>query len=279
MRGAQLREALRSGKRVYGIAMESYGQPRWPAYFARLNLDYVWLESEHAPHNRETIAWALQAYAAHGIAPLLRIPEISAARAAMAVDAGAHGVIVPYVETVAQVKDIVGAVKYRPLKGQALRRALDEGVFPDATTEAYLQSYNPDAVVIIMIESQTGIDNLPDLLAVPGVDAVLMGPHDLTVNLGIAEQYDHPRFLESCKTIARICRAHGVGSGIHYISGDLDRAQAWAEDWGCNLISHRGDTLFVARGVETELDELRRRLDGEPVESRPDEVGKSGHLK
>ncbi|MEO1443981.1 MAG: aldolase/citrate lyase family protein, partial [Chloroflexota bacterium] len=172
MQGRELKQTLQAGKRVYGINLEGYGQPRWPRFFADMNIiDYVFMDSEHSPNNRETIAWAAQCYAAYGIAPLLRIPEISPAQAAMGIDAGAHGIIVPYVETLEQVKQMVGAVKYRPLKGKALQTALDTGVFPGEQTRDYLPEFNPDAFLVIMIESQTGIDNLEEMLAFGGVDA------------------------------------------------------------------------------------------------------------
>ena len=277
MRGQQLREKLHAGERVYGIALEGYGQPRFPKYFADVGLDFVWLDSEHAPNNRETIAWALQLYAAHGVAPLLRIPEISASQAAMGVDAGAHGIIVPYVETVEQVKALVGAVKYRPLKGAALASAVDHGAFPNEETRRYLDAYNPDANLIIMVESPAGVENLPALLSVGGVDAVMIGPHDLSISHGIPEQYDHPVFVEALERVITVCQARHVGVGMHFISGSVD----WALDWvrrGFNFVSYRGDTLFVARGIKHELHYLREQMDGVPIEGSADEIGASGHI-
>jgi 2-keto-3-deoxy-L-rhamnonate aldolase RhmA len=162
MRGSMLRDKLHSSQPVHGVCMEGIGQARWPKYFADLGVDYVWLESEHSPNNRESLAWAAQLYAALGIAPLVRIPEISTSQAAVTVDLGAHGVIAPYVETVEQVKTLVGAVKYRPLKGEALTAAVDRGESPNP--KAYIEAYNADANLIIMVESPTGIRNLPDRL-------------------------------------------------------------------------------------------------------------------
>ena len=277
MRGEQLRAKLHAGERVYGICMEGYGQPRHPKYFADVGLDYVWLDSEHSPANRETIAWAIQAYAANNVAPIVRIPEISAARAAMVVDAGAHGVIVPYVETVEQVRAIAGAIKYRPLKGAALTAAVERGEYSNAETKAYLENYNRDINLIIMIESPTGVQNLPDLLAVPGVDAILIGPHDLTVSHGIAEQYDHPLFEQTVEKIIDTCQAHHIAVGMHFISGSVDWALRWAQR-GFNFISYRGDTLFTARGIRSELHYLREQLDGVPVAGSTDAIGASGHI-
>lgn len=277
MNGRELKQTLQSGGHVFGIALESYGQPRWPRFFANLNLiDFVFLDSEHTPVNRETIAWAVQTYSAFGIAPLLRIPEISGSLASMGVDAGAHGIIVPYVETVEHVKEIVGAIKYRPLKGQALENALNNGVFPSDETRDYLPNYNPDAVLVAMIESPTGVENLEAMLTFGGVDVILVGPHDMSIALGIPEQYHHPLFLETIDRIVKTCQAHNVGVGMHIISG----TQADAIDWvnrGFNFVSLRGDTLFVARGVQEELAAVRKAVGDSRVPDQNIDVGASGH--
>jgi 2-keto-3-deoxy-L-rhamnonate aldolase RhmA len=271
VQGKVLRETLLQGKPVFGIAMEGYGQPRWPRFFTQIGLDFVFLDSEHTPQNRETIAWAMQAYAACDIAPMLRIPEASPTQAAMGLDAGAHGIIVPYVETVEQVKDLVGAVKYRPLKGAALKKVVENQQFPNEETRHYLEDYNHNSVLVIMIESPAGVTNLPDLLAVGGVDAVLIGPHDLSVSHGVAEQYDHPVFLQAAQQIIATCKDHQVGVGIHYTTDELGDVASWME-WGCNLICHRSDTLFIARGAMQELGALRQQADVH-IET----LGRGGH--
>ncbi len=240
--------------------MEGPGQARWPRFFADYApIDYVWLESEHLPNGRETIAWAAQCYAAYGIAPLVRIPDISGALAAMALDGGAHGVIVPYVETVAQAREMVAAAKFRPLKGQAVADAVANGVFPNEETRAYLENWNADSTLVLMIESAAGIANLPDILAVGNIDAIFMGPHDLSINLGIPEQYDHPRFLEAVDTVIATCKAANVGVGMHVFYADVKSA-ATVFQRGMNFISFRGDTLFVAEALRHDLGYLRSVL-------------------
>ena len=111
---------MKKGDIDFGTCLEGYGQPRWPRYFAQIGLDYVFLDTEHTPQYLETVALAAQAYSALRFAPLVRILSTSAILAAQTLDLGAHGVVAPYIETVAQVKEMVGAVKCRPLKGDAL---------------------------------------------------------------------------------------------------------------------------------------------------------------
>ena len=269
MRGAELREALRKGERVYGVGVEGYVQPRWPRFFANRGLDFVFLGTEHAPLDRMQQAWAVQTYAAHGIAPLLRIPEASPSRAAQAMDAGAHGIVVPYMETVAQVKKVAGAVRYRPFRGLQLDDVMNGERLPSAETEEYLQNVNHNNLLIIMIESQTGLNNLDAMLAIGGVDGVLIGPNDLSISLGIPDQTSHPLFSDAVKTVIEAGRKHNVGVGVHFCQKDIETEMRWI-DWGCNLIIHLTDTLMIAYGIEKGLDALRAHTGDQRYEGAPE---------
>jgi 2-keto-3-deoxy-L-rhamnonate aldolase RhmA len=261
MRGEELRKALALGRRVYGTAVVGYGQPQWPGRFAELGLDFVFMDNEHTPLNPETVAWAAQAYAAHGVAPLLRIPEVSPSLAAKGLDLGAHGIIAPYVETVEQVKSLVGAIKYRPLKGAALQIVLSQGDFPSDETREFLEAYNPDAVLVIMIESPAGVERLAHMLAGGGVDAVLIGPHDFSIAYGVPRLFDHPTFTQAVKRVIETCREHRISVGIHNIDADIQEQVEWAK-WGCNFFVHGSDTLFVKNALQLGLGQLRRSLEG-----------------
>ncbi len=260
MIGRELRQALAAGRRIYGIGIEGYAQPLWPKFFSQFDLDFVFVENEHMPLNRETASWACQGYAAHRIAPLLRIPDTSPAHATQGLDLGAHGIIAPYVETVDQARGLVGATKYRPLKGAELQKALIEGRFPSEQTSSYLQMWNPDVVLILMIESPIGVKNLPEILAIGGIDGVLIGPHDFSISHGVPEQYDHPVFDQAAQQVVRVCKEHGVSVGIYSILSDLTLARRWAE-WGCNIILHGSDARFIANGIRNELHQLKRLLE------------------
>jgi 2-keto-3-deoxy-L-rhamnonate aldolase RhmA len=259
MKGRELGQALRKGDLVFGTCLEGYGQPRWPRYFDQIGLDYVFLDTEHTPQNIETIAWAAQAYAALGIAPLVRVPKISASLAAQTLDLGAHGVVVPYIETVAQVKEIVGAVKYRPLKGSALEKFLQKNSLNEETTK-YLAEYNLDAVLWIMIESLAGIDKLDEMLSIKGCDGVLIGPHDLSLSCGVPEQYEHPRFFERVEQVIRVCKKHSISVGIHVSWGDLEYERTWIQK-GCNIVLHSSDTFCFASNMAREINGLREDVD------------------
>ena len=128
----------------------------------------------------------------------------------MVSDDGACGIIAPYVETVAQVKKLVGAVKLKPIKGEILSQLLDGSDFTSEELKDYIEEANADKVLVINIESVPAINALDELLSVPGVDVALIGPHDLSCSLGIPEQYDHPMFQDAIATFIEKAQEHGV---------------------------------------------------------------------
>jgi 2-keto-3-deoxy-L-rhamnonate aldolase RhmA len=275
MKGRDLVRALNEGEIIYGTCLEGYGQPRWPRYFDQIGLDYVFLDTEHTPQNRETVAWTVQAYAALGIAPLVRIPNVSASLAAQTLDLGTHGIVAPYIETVDQVKEMVGAVKYRPLKGDALEKLLNQKNSLNEKTSNYLTEYNQDAVLWIMIESLAGITELDEMLSIKGIDGVLIGPHDLSVSCGVPEQYEHPRFIESVERVIRLCKEHSISVGIHVSWGDLVYERTWIQK-GCNIVLHSSDTFCFASNLARELNALREDTDLN-IEPSTTIDGRKGH--
>jgi len=198
----EIKAAFVQGKRIYGTLVGSTS-PKWAADIAKTGMDFVFIDSEHLPMNAETRGWMLRCYRAMGIAPIVRIPACTYQEAFLAVEHGAEGVIAPYIETVEEVQTLLAAVKYRPLKGAKLRAVLDGSEQLSPQEDAYYKQYNDGNQVWLNIESRTAVDNLEQLL-LPGVDAVLIGPHDLSINLGIPEEYDNPLFEQYVSRVIEV---------------------------------------------------------------------------
>ena len=156
----------------------------------------------------------------------------------------------------------------RPLKGGRLRDRLD-GQSVNGTIDNYIKERNANNVLILNIESQPAIDALDDLLAAPEVDGLLIGPHDLSCNLGVPEQYDAPEFLAAVQTIFDKARAAERGAGIHFW-GNLEQQVRFLE-MGCNFMIHSADLLIVRKHLTSELNAIRMRMgDLPPGESDSD---------
>lgn len=268
MDGKALKQALRAGKRVYGTCVVS-PSPLWPAMIASTGLDFVFIDTEHIPLERADVSWMCQTFSARGLAPIVRIPLPDPYEACKVLDGGAAGVVAPYLERIEDVQGLRGAVKYRPLKGKRLERVL-AGEPLDETLTNYLGGYAADKLMIVNIESVPAIEALDDILAVPGIDALLVGPHDLSISLGIPEQYQDPRFTKAITTIIEKGRARGVGVGFHYSFGIQD-AIAWAKA-GANFIVHSTDYFLVRDALRRDLVQFREQLGEEGAGTGQDDM-------
>ncbi|WP_428656559.1 HpcH/HpaI aldolase family protein [Runella sp.] len=240
-----LLQKLKNGQNVYGTCITSTA-PMWPAAIKRTGVDFVFIDTEHIPLDRAELAKMCQIFKALGITPIVRIPSPDPYLACQVIDGGALGVVAPYLESVAQIQDLVGATKFKPLKGEKMYNYLRgvEEMTPEL--KQYITNFNAATICIANIESVPAVERLDDLLSVPGLDAVFIGPHDLSVSLGLPEQYDHPEFEATVRTIIHKTRARGLAIGIHF-SLEPERQIKWMKE-GANIVVHSFDVaLFVQR--------------------------------
>lgn len=263
MTGQQLRHALKSGRRVYGSCILSTS-PLWPAAVRSTGVDFVFIDTEHSPNDRAIVSWMCQQYRSMDIAPMVRIPSPDPFEACKMLDGGAAAVLAPYIESPEQVRQLVGAVKLRPLKGGRMQRALVDPSSLEPELARYLEDRNSGNSLLINIESVPALQILDDIVSVPGVDAVQVGPHDLSCSLGVPEQYHHPKFEAAIEHIITTSRRHGVGVGIHEFWDDLDQAIRWGK-MGANLIMHSVDQTLFSRTLRDRLNHFRTAFADEPA--------------
>ena len=261
MNGNEMRNKLHKGEYVYGSMIVSES-PRWPSAVSSVGLDFVFIDTEHIALDRTKISWMCRLYAELGMVPVVRIPSPDPYQATMMFDAGAMGVISPYVETPDQARQLVGAAKYRPLKGAKLYNALSGEAPLEPELKDYLDHRNRDNMAIVNIESIPAMEALDDILTVDGLDAVLIGPHDLSCNLGLPEQYSHPVFVKAVEEIITKARKAGIGAGIHVVSPELmEQEICWAK-MGANLIVHSIDIIAFQTGLRKDIDTIKATLEG-----------------
>jgi 4-hydroxy-2-oxoheptanedioate aldolase len=254
----ELKSKLAAGANVFGTLIVS-PSPRYPEAVKDLGLDFVFIDTEHIALGRHDLSWMCRCYAALGLPPIVRITEPNPHLASQALDGGAAGVVAPYVETPEQAQALCGAVKLGRLKGKRLARALTGEEALEDELQSYLENRNRDWLSIVNIESTPAIENLDAILDVPGLDGVLLGPHDLSCSLGLPEQYEHPRFTEAISTMAGKTRDRGLIAGVHFVGcGSMSLAAAWM-DLGFNLQILRSDILYVREGLRRDLAEMRQQ--------------------
>ncbi len=254
MNSAELQVKLKNREKIYTTLIASMSH-LWAPRMAGVGIDCIFIDTEHIPNDRVNISWVVQSYQSHGISAFLRVSSHDVFEIARAIDAGVNGILVPYVETVQQAKTMVGAVKYRPLKGEKLKKVLSGECELTKEEKEYLSNFNKNNYLFINIESAEGVKNLDDILKIEGIDGVIVGPHDLSVSLGVAEQYDHEDFEAALRTIIDTCAKNGKSIGMH--STELEMQKKWCA-YGMNMAVYSSEMEIFTRSLKNELNELRK---------------------
>ena len=265
MSKTSLKQKLNNGENVYGTCITATG-PMWPGAVKRAGLDFVFIDTEHIPLGRNELAAMCQHFRSLDITPIVRIPFPDPFLACQVIDGGALGVVAPYIESKEQIIELVGATKYRPLKGELLHDYLRSIREIPADVKDYVDKLNKDNICIANIESVPAMEKLDEILSVPGLDAVFIGPHDLSVSLGIAEQYDHPEFEKAVTTIIEKTRSYGLAIGIHF-SLEPERQIQWMKV-GCNIVVHSFDIALFSQRLKSDMDIIKKAAGDATAENR-----------
>lgn len=255
MSGRVLKEKLQRGERVYGMLVQHAVVPAivdfWPADL----LDFVIVTAEHNALDIADFLPLRYALAAKGIACLARTHSRDADDVSKVCDSF-DGVVIPYVEDYEHCRRLAAAAIYRPLKGVALERVLQEGVWPSEKTAKYVvEERCANTVFIPMIESVAGVENLDRICSIPGVNAVFVGPNDMTVNMGIPNEYDHPDFVAIMQRIIDTANAHHVAAGCWF--GERHQA-ARTIGQGARLVVFSNDSSLMKMAMAEQFSALKR---------------------
>lgn len=254
MNGAELRAKARGDQILYGT-MWAYPHAGQVEQVSASDLDFIVIDTEHTPNDRATIAALAARILAKGIAPLVRVPYPDPHLIRQALDAGAHGVVVPYCEEPEVVRRCLAAARYRPLKEARLEEALAHGGPPSPITRAYLEEYNRHSFFVVMIESGPGVERLEEIVAVEGIDAVFIGPHDLTVSLDVPEEYEHPEVQAAIARVITTCAARGIPAGTQWWTPELVRREL---ELGSRFVLYSNDLNMIRLGYANALATIRR---------------------
>ena len=220
-----LKSKLNAGEPAYGQLVLEFFSSATASILGTAGLDFVVYDMEHGRCDIQLLHQLATAGRANGLTVIARPPDLTFRPLGRLLDLGAHGVMVPRVETAEQAAEVVAEVKYAPQgrRGVALGvahdnyRAKGAGYFPEA---------NAETVVILILETIRAFENLDAILATPGVDIAWLGHYDLTVSMGIPAQFDHPRFLNAWAELPAACKRHGVTPAFMPVSpAELELAQ------------------------------------------------------
>jgi 2-keto-3-deoxy-L-rhamnonate aldolase RhmA len=256
MRGNPVRVNLGKGGAAIGHMAFEFFTPGLCQIMANAGAEFVILDTEHSGVGIETIKSQVACARGTGIVPMVRVPGSHYHLIAPMLDAGVMGIMVPMVETAEQAANIAAWCRYRPLgvRGVAFGMAHDDYAGGDHIKA--MTAANERMLVIALIETAAGIENVEAIMATPGIDVGWIGHYDLTNALGIDGQFDHPRYKAAAKALVRACARNGKAAG--FLCGDVKTGQRYL-DWGFRILCYGTDTGVFQGALKAGIDGLRRR--------------------
>src|SRR5215472_1984487 len=250
-----LRQRLKQGDLLLGQLVLEFFTPGLGPMLDACGLDFVIYDMEHGRLDLGLLEQMIASCRGSNIVPMVRVPDLNFAPLGRVLDLGARGVMVPRVETREQAEQIVRALKYGPVGCRGVATGIAHDMYRPAGAEFFAQC-NQEIPIIIQLETVRAFQNLEAIVSVPGVDVAWVGHYDLTVSMGIAAQFDHPRLLQAMDDLVAACSRHGVAPGFlpptpesaaHWISKGF-RMISLGSDIGVFLDGMRKFRAFVAKG-------------------------------
>jgi 2-keto-3-deoxy-L-rhamnonate aldolase RhmA len=217
--------------------------------------DAVYIDLEHTATSLETTAMLCAASIGFGLVPLVRVPSHDHQYMTRVLDAGAHGVIVPHIDTRAEAEHVVAVCRFPPVGRRSISGTNPLTRYRPMPTSEAVAELNDATIVCVMLETPAAIANADAIASVPGIDLVLIGSHDLTAEMGILGQFRDDRFLDAVADTAKACRAHGVMLGIAGIRDDELLSELLP--LGLRFISAGTDAGFFFEAASAQATRLR----------------------
>ena len=244
------RARLLQGELLIGT-MITLTAPEVAEIMAEVGFDWLFLDAEHSVFEARELQALLQAAGA-AMPCLVRLPVAAEVPIKKALDVGAAGIIAPQINSAAQAEQVVRMAKYAPAgtRGVGIGRAHGYGL----KLREYVAGANQQTAVIVQAEHIDAVRNIESIVRVEGVDAVLIGPYDLSASLGVLGQVDHPEVTQAIDRVTEVCRQAGVRLGIFGVSAEAVRPYV---DRGYTLIVAGVDTMLMGQAAGRLLAQLK----------------------
>ena len=253
-----IRKRLKAGDTLIGSWINS-GSPAIAELMATTGFDFLCIDAEHSAVDLPQVQQMFQAMHSGNpnCANVIRLHGVDYSLVKRYLDAGAQGIIAPLVMNRADAELLIQATKYPPMgnRGVGFCRANQYG----ANLESNVASANDDIFVAVQIEHIDAVECIDDILEVEGIDAVFVGPYDLSASMGLTAQFDHPDYIEARTRVLNACKSRGIAPGIHVVPPDADLFIEQNQE-GYQLMAYSLDITMVLESCRNALAKIRSSL-------------------
>jgi 4-hydroxy-2-oxoheptanedioate aldolase len=254
MRINQTRKRLAEGGVALGCSLSQLRSAEIPRMFSAAGFDWVFIDSEHGCFTIETIQDLVRSSLLLPITPIVRVADFQYDLVARALDMGAEGIILPRVDSPELLAKAITWGKFPPqgVRGFGLTPPV---VGYSAASFAEITGHlNRESLIIAQVETQSALDRVEELAAVPGLDALLVGPADLSISLGVPGEWDSPKLSAGIDRVIEACSKHGRWPAIQVRNAEL--AKHWMSR-GMKLIGCGNELTMLWNAAKGLADELR----------------------
>lgn len=211
--------------------------------------DFVLLDMEHGPGTFENLQNLIRAANVSDVCPIVRVPRGTDIWIDRALDVGAGGILIPQIDNAEQATAAVSTAKFAPIGTRGTCRFVRSAAYGAIEGKHYFKEAQ-DTMVLLQAEGKKAIDNLNEILSVPGIDVIFIGPYDLSASLGLIGQIDHPKVIELAKQV--IIKANAKGIKVGCFVDNVAMGRKW-RDMGVRFVGYSCDMNIFMRAAQADV--------------------------
>ena len=248
-----IKHKLKAGGSVLGTAITDHTSPEIVTIFKAAGLDFFFIDTEHSVPSYRDIQNLVRVGRGAEVIPLVRVTQSESFLIARLLDVGAMGIVNPRIGSLEEARAVVDAMKFTPdgSRGYGLRGIINDYQYQGARAE--MDSANRETMVVLQVESRECVDAIFEIAAVPGVDAFMIGPFDLSISLGIPGQFDDPVFWKAFDRVVEAANKAGVAPGVHMASAAQLKKAA---ERGARFLVCGSDASVLLAGYRSMVQEM-----------------------
>lgn len=249
------RERLEKGELALGMGLRQARTVDIANIAKTCGFDWLFIDMEHNSMSMDTAAQISNAALSVGITPIVRVPGHESFHASRLLDCGAMGIVVPHVNNAQEAKRAVGNCRFPPYGKRSIPGGLPQVSFQTRPLPEVIEHINSQTLVVVMIETLEGLQNLEEIAAVPGIDVILVGTNDLAAELGVPGQLGHPLVHDAVKRVCEASVDNGKFPGVGGVYDEPTMRKYIA--LGARFILSGSDLAFMMHGARVRSDMLR----------------------
>jgi 4-hydroxy-2-oxoheptanedioate aldolase len=253
-----IRERLASGSKAVG-AWAQISSPEIVEIMGNTGFDFVIIDLEHGSFYLETAVQMIRAAELSGITPVVRVPDKTPSFIMRMLDAGAQGVLVPGISSKQDAEIAVAAMRYSPAGNRGACPGVRAAGHQAESWPEFVKWSNENAMAWMLVEGVDGINNFDQIIEVPGIHAIMMGPFDLSQALGYPGQTSHPKVVEKIEEIVRKARVKNIEVVAVIFSITAQEMQVETKHWvdlGCRIVAAGSDRRLIGAGFKSVVSAL-----------------------